>query len=54
MFCNRPPGKAVDPKLREFLRYVLSRQGQQAVLREGGGYLPLLAPAAARELEKLN
>ena len=54
MFFNRPPGKAVDPKLREFLRYVLSRQGQQAVLRDGGGYLPLLAPAAARELEKLN
>src|SRR6185312_6804246 len=54
MFFNRPPGKAVDPKLREFLRYVLSCQGQQDVLRDGGGYLPLLAPAAARELEKLN
>lgn len=54
MFLNRPPGKPVDPKLREFLRYVLSRQGQQEVLRDGRGYLPILAPAAARELEKLN
>lgn len=54
MFFNRQPGKPVDPKLREFLRYVLSRQGQQAVLREGRGYLPILAPAAARELEKIN
>lgn len=54
MFLNRPPGKPVDPKLREFLRYVLSRQGQQAVLRDGRGYLPILAPAAARELAKLN
>lgn len=54
MFCNRPPGKPVDPKLREFLRYVLSRQGQQAVLRDGRGYLPILAPSAARELAKLN
>jgi phosphate transport system substrate-binding protein len=54
MFFNRPPGTAVEPKLREFLRYVLSRQGQEAVLREGGGYLPLLAPAADRELGKLN
>ena len=54
MFLNRPPGKPVDPKLREFLRYVLSRQGQQAVLRDGRGYLPIPAPTAARELKKLN
>jgi phosphate transport system substrate-binding protein len=54
MFFNRPPGKPVDPKLREFLRYVLSRQGQQAVLRDGRGYLPILAPAAARQRAKLN
>lgn len=54
MFLNRPPGKPADPKLREFLRYVLSRQGQRAVLRYGRGYLPVLAPAAARGLEKLN
>lgn len=54
MFLNRPPGKPVDPKLREFLRYVLSRQGQQAVLRDGHGYLPILAPSAARERDKLN
>lgn len=53
-FLNRSPGKAVDPKLYEFLRYVLSRQGQQAVMRYGRGYLPILAPAAARQLEKLN
>lgn len=54
MFLNRAPGKPVEPKLREFLRYVLSRQGQQAVLRDGRGYLPILAPAAAQELGKLN
>jgi phosphate transport system substrate-binding protein len=54
MFLNRPTGKPVDPKLREFLRYVLSRQGQQAVLRYGRGYLPILAPSAARQLEKLQ
>lgn len=54
MFLNRSPGKPVDPALREFLRYVLSRQGQEAVLRYGRGYLPLLAPSAGRELKKLN
>lgn len=54
MFLNRAPGKPVDPKLCEFLRYLLSRQGQEAVAKYGRGYLPILAPAAARQLEKLN
>ena len=53
-FLNRPPGQPVDPKLKEFLRYVLSREGQQAVLSEGRGYLPMLAPLAVSELEKLE
>lgn len=54
MFLNRPPRKPVDPKLREFLRYVLSRQGQEAVTQYGHGYLPILAPAAARQLDRLH
>jgi phosphate transport system substrate-binding protein len=54
MYLNRPPGKPVDPKLAEFLRYVLSRQGQEAVLAKGHGYLPMLAPFAARQLNKLR
>ncbi|HWJ36587.1 MAG TPA: substrate-binding domain-containing protein [Steroidobacteraceae bacterium] len=54
LFLNRAPGVPVEPKLKEFLRYVLSREGQQAVLREGGGYLPMLAPFAANELDKLE
>ena len=54
MFLDRPPGEPVRPELREFVRYILSRDGQRAVLEEGGGYLPMLAPAAARELRKLD
>jgi phosphate transport system substrate-binding protein len=54
MFLNRVPGKPTDPKLREFLRYILSREGQQAIVREGHGYLPMLAPFAAKELKKLE
>jgi phosphate transport system substrate-binding protein len=43
----------VDPKVKEFLRYILSRQGQQDVQREGA-YLPL-PPAVVREqLRKLD
>src|SRR5262249_51329351 len=33
-FINRPPGKPVDPKVKEFLRYILSREGQQDILRD--------------------
>ena len=29
VFLNRAPGKAVDAKLLEFLRYVLSREGSR-------------------------
>lgn len=54
MFLDRPPGKPVDPKLREFLRYILSREGQEAVVREGQGYLPVLKPFADIELKKLD
>jgi phosphate transport system substrate-binding protein len=54
LFIDRPPGKPVAPRIREFVRYILSRDAQQAVLREGGGYLPILAPDAARELKKLE
>jgi phosphate transport system substrate-binding protein len=51
-FIDRVPGEPVDPKLREFLRYILSREGQQALLRYGG-YLPLGADAIRQQLEKL-
>jgi phosphate transport system substrate-binding protein len=53
-FANRPPGTALDPKVREFFRYALSRDGQRDVARVGG-YLPL-SPAErdrqSAELEK--
>jgi phosphate transport system substrate-binding protein len=54
MFLNRARGKPVDPKIKEFLRYVLSREGQEAVIREGHGYLPMLAPFAPKELKKVE
>ena len=54
VFLNRPPGAPVDQKLAEFLRYVLSREGQAVVAEHGGGYLPILAPFAVRELRKLD
>jgi len=48
-----PADPKVDPKVREFLRYVLSRQGQEAVAREGD-YLPLTAAVVRAQLRKLD
>jgi phosphate transport system substrate-binding protein len=44
-YLNRPPGQSVDPLVKEFLRFVLSREGQEAVQRDGK-YLPLTADIA--------
>ncbi|MDP9050647.1 MAG: substrate-binding domain-containing protein [Acidobacteriota bacterium] len=50
---DRTPGMPVDPKLKEFLRYLLSREGQEIVLHDGR-YLPLSAAAAQKEVRKLD
>lgn len=48
-----PADPKVDPKVREFLRYILSRQGQRDVRREGG-YLPLTKELVREQLRKLE
>jgi phosphate transport system substrate-binding protein len=50
---DREPGMPVDPKVKEFLRYLLSREGQEVVVRDGR-YLPLSPAAAEREMRKLD
>jgi phosphate transport system substrate-binding protein len=46
------PGQKMDPKVREFVRFVLSQEGQELVQKDGK-YLPLTAEAAREELRKL-
>jgi phosphate transport system substrate-binding protein len=46
-YANREPGKPLTPKVREFLRYILSREGQQ-VIDDLGIFSPL-PPAVADE-----
>jgi phosphate transport system substrate-binding protein len=50
---DRAPGKPVDPRIREFLRFVLSAEGQDAVARDGT-YIPLLAKSAQQQLKRLD
>lgn len=53
-FVRKLPGQAIDPVAKEYLRLVLSQQGQQIVAADPEGYLPLSATEAAAELEKLQ
>ena len=42
-----------DPRLKEFIRYILSKQGQQDVSQEGS-YLPLPLAVVQAQLQKLD
>ncbi|MEO6816252.1 MAG: substrate-binding domain-containing protein [Edaphobacter sp.] len=50
---NRPPNTALAPRLREFLLYILSRQGQSLVAAQGE-YLPLTSAEANRQRLRLR
>ena len=51
---RRTPGQPIDPLVKEYLRLVLSKQGQQIIAAEEDTYVPLSAVEAAAELEKLK
>jgi phosphate transport system substrate-binding protein len=53
MFVNRAPGTPLNPVLREFIRYALSREGQQAIV-DDRIFTPLPATIDKREAEKLK
>ncbi len=53
IYINRTSGKPLDPKLKEFMRFVLSREGQQEIARDTT-MLPLTAEEARVELAKLD
>jgi phosphate transport system substrate-binding protein len=50
---DRPVGKPLEPRVREFLRYVLSDEGQAAVARDGA-YVPLQPASAQKQLKSLD
>jgi phosphate transport system substrate-binding protein len=52
LYVNKAPGKELDPVVREFLRFVFSKEGQEIVLKDG--YYPLSAALAAEELARLR
>lgn len=52
IYVNKAPGQPLDPVVKEFLRFVLSKNGQDLVNKDG--YLPLPAAIAEEEREKIN
>ena len=52
VYVNKAPGKPLDPLLREFLKLVLSKEGQEVVVKDG--YLPLSAELVKAEAAKIE
>jgi phosphate transport system substrate-binding protein len=52
IYILRDPRKPVDPLVKEFMKLVLSREGQEIVVKDG--FLPLPAKVVGEELAKLN
>jgi len=53
VFASVPPGTKLNPLVKEFMRYVLSQEGQAEVQRDGK-YLPLTASVAREQNAKLD
>ena len=51
LYINREPGKPLDPMIREFCRFVFSKEGQEIVIKDG--YLPVPFEVVKEELAKL-
>jgi phosphate transport system substrate-binding protein len=52
VYVNKAPGKPLDPVVREFLKFVFSKEGQEIVIKDG--YLPLTAKIVTEELAKIQ
>jgi phosphate transport system substrate-binding protein len=51
VYVNKAPNKPADPLVREFVKYMLSREGQEVVVKDG--YLPIPNKVVQEELAKL-
>lgn len=52
IYVNKNPNRPLDPLVGEFTKMVLSRQGQQVVVKDG--YIPLPAQVAERVLSEIQ
>jgi len=52
VYVNKAPGTPLPPLTGEFIKLVLSREGQEVVVKDG--YIPLPAKVAEKELSKIQ
>lgn len=52
IYINKSPNNQLNSLLREFLKFVLSYEGQEVVVKDG--YLPLTSDLVKKELTRLN
>lgn len=52
LYIVRQPGSQMDPLVREFVRFIFSKEGQEIVVKDG--YFPLTAKACAEELRQIG
>ncbi|HZL84209.1 MAG TPA: phosphate ABC transporter substrate-binding protein [Candidatus Krumholzibacteria bacterium] len=52
LYVAKDPSKPLDPVVREFVRFIFSKEGQEIVVKDG--YFPLTAAVCAEELQKLG
>jgi phosphate transport system substrate-binding protein len=52
VYVDKNPNSGLDPLVLEYCRYILSKEGQEIVIKDG--YMPLTPALVSKELEKLN
>jgi phosphate transport system substrate-binding protein len=52
VYVNKAPGKPLDPLTREFVKLIMSKDGQDGVIKDG--YFPIPASVAKEELSKVQ
>jgi phosphate transport system substrate-binding protein len=52
VYINKAPDRPLEPLTREFMRLVISKEGQEVVVKDG--YYPITAAFAKDELTKIQ
>jgi len=52
VYINKAPGKPLDPLVKEFVKLIFSKEGQEVVIKDG--YYPVTAAVAKEELAKVE
>jgi phosphate transport system substrate-binding protein len=52
LYVNKAPDKPLDPIVKEFIKFIYSKEGQKVVVKDG--FFPLKATAIEKELKNLE